>query len=451
MRTGAGVAASTKRGSLTLTRDDPAGISDVTRHLAKLFMSRYLGVRSPTAAQLDFLMASETEVLYAGTTTSGKSTAVLMAALVNAELPGYSAVIVVPELANSALVAMAREWLGQKDARWDAGTRRWRFPSGASLSIAHRRASISGGYQFIGVDDVARLEREEYLRLLARLHPSEALLVPAVLRVAGSPDEPGREWIAHRFKLGSGPDDAVAQGRRIVRASFKDEGLNVDADRVRQGLSELPEPQRTWLLLGDWGVQTVRAEADPKLQSRPSAAPGTVDDVERPRARLGFGELDGEAVWFDPYQPGLELPNPHVLMSGETGSGKTQSLQSVAAQLAERAVLPLVLDFKSDYDDQCAGDLRLRVIDPAGGDKLPFKPVAHLRTRGRGRPRHRGGTDVVYGRRDELPGSRGGRSAGGWVAGFGRRGLHSLTWQRGGRKVWISISRVSGRPRPVPS
>jgi hypothetical protein len=356
-----------------MARDTARNVRDLTCHVAKVFMSRYLGVRTPTAAQLDFLMATEREVLYAGTGSSGKSTAVLMAALINAELPGYAGLVVVPELANSAIVAMTREWLRERDARWDAGTRCWRFPNGASLSVVHRRASISGGYQFIGVDDVARLEREEYVRLLARLRRSEATSVPPALRVAGSPDEPGREWITDRFRLGDGADDALVEGRRVIQASFEDEGLNVDPDRVRQGLSELPEPRRTWLLHGEWGVRTpIRAEPEPPYR-QPLAAGG---GIERARAHLGNASPGEEEVWFDPYLQGAELPNPHVLVTGETGAGKTQALQSVTAQLAAHAILPLVLDFKSDYDGEWAADRGVRVIDPAGGDKLPFNPLA---------------------------------------------------------------------------
>ncbi|MBO0746342.1 MAG: ATP-binding protein, partial [Candidatus Dormibacteraeota bacterium] len=207
-------------------------------------------------------------------------------------------------------------------------------------------------------------------RLLARLRPSEALSLQPMLRAAGSPDEPGREWVAHRFQLGSGAD--LTQGRRVVRASFEDEGLNVDVDRVRQGLSELPEPRRTWLLLGDWGVQTVRAEADPE---RPSEPPASVcDGVERPRVHIGTSDRDGKEVWFDPFQPGAELPNPHMLIDGESGNGKTETVKLLAAGMMEHQVRPLIIDPKDDFLGW-AEEQGIHVIDPAAGHLLPFNPL----------------------------------------------------------------------------
>lgn len=100
---------------------------------------------------------------------------------------------------------------------------------------------------------------------------------------------------------------------------------------------------------------------------------------DRPRALLGTapGEYGKpRQVWFDPAAPEDRLPNPHVMITGETGSGKTQATKAILAEMRPYKVPALILDFKDDYSETAYAQAEdLSVYDP-GDQSLPFNPLA---------------------------------------------------------------------------
>jgi Helicase HerA, central domain len=127
--------------------------------------------------------------------------------------------------------------------------------------------------------------------------------------------------------------------------------------------------------------ETARPEAETSAASLrpepPAESPTT--PVIRPRAK--FGMAPGEygrprEIWFDPEAPDDRLPNPHLMITGETGSGKTQATKAILADLRALDVPALILDFKDDYSDPIYADAEgLSVYDPSG-QTLPFNPLA---------------------------------------------------------------------------
>ena len=357
----------------------------MARLLQQVARSPYLPVE-PTLEQAAFLTTTRAEALFAGTAAAGKATAVLLAVLSRLESTDCSGLLVTPQLTGSALLAMTRIWLAGTDAGWEAGARRWRFPSGATLMLSHRRSEPAGVYQVIGVDDLEAFGEEEYLRLLSHLRPSDRKTEP-MIRAAASPDGPGREWIARRFGLLDGGGGRAPDDRVVVRASFED-NPHVDAKVIRRAFEGLSEPRRSWLLRGDWSVEaSVRGDEprDSRAGEQEAAATVTMvdhgDRDDRPRALLGTTE--GHQLWFDPYLPGCRLENPHLLITGQTGSGKTQGAKAVLAGLREAGITPLVIDFKGDWSASdafgvdWASDLDLPVYAPKAGHlQLPFNPLA---------------------------------------------------------------------------
>ena len=115
--------------------------------------------------------------------------------------------------------------------------------------------------------------------------------------------------------------------------------------------------------------------------SSPSAPPTdeAIAGEHRPRAFLG--EAPGTygkplEVWFDPQRPERPLPNPHMAITGETGSGKTQATKALLHELLPFDLPVLILDFKDDYSQpdyvQAEGFTRY----DANFTGMPFNPMS---------------------------------------------------------------------------
>jgi len=130
---------------------------------------------------------------------------------------------------------------------------------------------------------------------------------------------------------------------------------------------------------GDGGAPEPVAES-PAESAKPAAEPEPEpeSEVARPRALLGtapgtYGKP--REIWFDPNLPGQKLPNPHISITGETGSGKTQATKAIVSELGEQGLPALILDFKDDYSDESFIEAeRFRLYD-ASFSSLPFNPL----------------------------------------------------------------------------
>jgi len=80
-------------------------------------------------------------------------------------------------------------------------------------------------------------------------------------------------------------------------------------------------------------------------------------------------------VWFDPNLPGQTLPNPHVSITGETGSGKTQATKAVVSELRRQDIPALILDFKDDYSNESFVTAEGFQLYDASFTSLPLNPL----------------------------------------------------------------------------
>lgn len=130
------------------------------------------------------------------------------------------------------------------------------------------------------------------------------------------------------------------------------------------------------------GTPVSRAPRDgpAKDHSEPASEPEAVvsDDQPRPRVLLGRAASPYGAqrdVWFDPQNPAQALNNPHISISGETGSGKTQAIKAILHEFLPQGLPALILDFKDDYSRADYADAEGFSVHDASLGSLPFNPM----------------------------------------------------------------------------
>jgi len=98
-----------------------------------------------TPHQLALLLAEEREVLLSGPGGSGKTIALLAAALADVDRPGYRALLVQRTLAGPvSLAELARQWLEGTDAHWGLQRPSLAVPVRRQLGLRPRALPLPG-------------------------------------------------------------------------------------------------------------------------------------------------------------------------------------------------------------------------------------------------------------------------------------------------------------------
>lgn len=109
------------------------------------------------------------------------------------------------------------------------------------------------------------------------------------------------------------------------------------------------------------------------------AAPRADDpSLARPQVIIGTASVSygGEQeVLFDPQSPDEKLSNPHISITGETGTGKTQATKAVLHELLPLGIPALVLDFKDDYAKPDYASVEGFTVHDVSYGPLPFNPM----------------------------------------------------------------------------
>lgn len=135
----------------------------------------------------------------------------------------------------------------------------------------------------------------------------------------------------------------------------------------------------------DWkDVKRVRVSPQLRRLVEPDAPPAPLEpaamgahepDPPRSYAVIGETSMGGSEVWFDPDWPIERLANAHISITGESGSGKTQGMKNLMAELSAFGIHSLALDFKDDYaDSEYAKREGFSVYDPTH-NPLPLNPL----------------------------------------------------------------------------
>lgn len=215
--------------------------------------------QAPTIQQAIFLSDFRYEGLYGGSAGGGKSSALLMAALMFVGIPSYSALILRRTYVDLAqpggMMDRAHEWLANTDARWHDQTKTYRFPSGARLRFGYidndrDKYNYQGGeYQLCAFDELTQFELAWYLYLHSRIRRTQGSAVPCLrIRAASNPGGIGHEWVRQRFLDAQHPD------RFFISAGLRD-NPHLDADQYEGALGHLDPYTRAQLLDGDWDAR----------------------------------------------------------------------------------------------------------------------------------------------------------------------------------------------------
>jgi DNA helicase HerA-like ATPase len=170
--------------------------------------------------------------------------------------------------------------------------------------------------------------------------------------------------------------EVVELRQQVPPRTAQDDG-EADASEPPGGTG--PRPQRPGPAPEGGRTSTEQGIGGP-ASSKQVAGADEHDVLRRPRAVIGtapgaYGKP--RPVSFDPELPEIPLPNAHMSITGETGSGKTQATKAILKDLTGGDGMPvLILDFKDDYSavDYAEGE-RLEIHDVSFGG-LPFNPLA---------------------------------------------------------------------------
>lgn len=207
--------------------------------------------------QAQFLAYLGKEALYGGAAGGGKSSALLMAAAQFVEIPGYSALLLRRSFRDlnqpDALIPRSREWWGGKEGvHWSHETKRWTFPSGATIGFGYLDHPNDvyqyqgAAFQFVGWDELTQFPEEPYRYMFSRLRrPAVGPLsrVPLRMRAASNPGGIGAAWVKKRF---------VSAGGKFFVPAFLKDNQYLDARTYLQSMANLTREQRLQLLAGSW-------------------------------------------------------------------------------------------------------------------------------------------------------------------------------------------------------
>lgn len=170
------------------------------------------------------------------------------------------------------------------------------------------------------------------------------------------------------------PTPAVTGREEVAGQARTDAEARDGTARERRADEPTQRPARVAALPPEEAPPAPAGQADTE-----AVVPVGQDQGERPRARLGVA--DGaygarEDVFYDPQLPDAPLPNPHISITGETGSGKTQATKAILRDLMHHQGLPgLILDFKDDYSSVEYTDAEGLTVQDASFGGLPFNPL----------------------------------------------------------------------------
>ena len=323
-------------------------------------------------AQEEFCSRGEFEVLYGGAAGPGKTDCLISLALRHIDKPNYKGLILrrtFPRLEE--IIDRCYDRYPSHGGVYRTGTRRWFFPSGASIRLGHmqheddKRDYQGKEYQFIGWDELTEFTQSQYeFVTISRIRTSDST-IPVRVRATTNPGGIGHSWVKKRFI------DPVAPGQTYIDENglsriFIEGRVTDNLTLMREDpgyikrLEALPEIEKRRLLYGDWNT------FEGQIFSQLSALTHAIDPFDIPPEWERVMSFDWgfarpfSVGWYAIDYDGIiyRYREWYGCKPGETNVGLRMIAQDVA-----REILKI---------ENLAGDsVRIRIADPAIFHNLP--------------------------------------------------------------------------------
>lgn len=245
----------------------PSGIpSGLSGTVVEHYQGRPVYWKPDPGFQTRFVQAPEFEVLGGGAAGPGKTSVLIALAAKYAQHPAARVIFLRTEFTDLLDVMDRMHALYPPlGGEWRASERRWFFPSGGFVLLAHAGSMTDLGpllgseYTAVLFDELSLVPDETVWQMLLSRVRSVDPTVPLRARASANPVGPGREWLRRRFVLPCGArgervfrDATTGRSRAYVPGTSKDNRHLPSS--YWQGLADLPPSIQAALRDGDWDM-----------------------------------------------------------------------------------------------------------------------------------------------------------------------------------------------------
>ena len=225
----------------------------------------------PTDKQVKFLKMGniavitpnkKTEVFFSGAGWSGKTSALLLAALQYVVVPGYQALLLRANPSSRLLSDRMEKIIGPFFERIKVIPEKefniWKFPSGSTITFGYVDEQFDKSnyddrlFHFIGFDDLTNFNQSDYLYLSDRLHVSPSNKIPLRIFSTGNPDGTYRSWVKERF-IDCSENEMKRLTRFLLQASIED-NMYVNRKEIEKQVKGLTLKRRDRIINEDWNI-----------------------------------------------------------------------------------------------------------------------------------------------------------------------------------------------------